>query len=158
MRIANGLLGLLAGIWLAGAPHAQAATATGGDTIAIQDLTLTVPTGWTLKQDAKDEGTIILGFAKGTQSITIFVKQATDIDMKAMFATNGATVVRDVRTVPYNGHTWNVLETSKRLGSRTNYVASFLGQHEGHSYYGYSRGDASPAALQAVEAFLGELR
>jgi hypothetical protein len=136
---------------------ALAATALGGDTIQLQDMVLTVPDGWALRQDAKDAGTIILGFENAAKYVTVYVKQQTGLDMRTLFV-NGSTVVRDIRQVPRNRFNWKVLETSKANGTATAYVASFLSEHEGHSYYGYARGATSQEALDAVTLFLTELR
>lgn len=138
--------------------YAVATEATSGDVIAVQDLHLTVPDGWRLRQDARDDGRIILGFEKGTEYVTIFVSQ-DQVDMHAMFA-NGSTIVRDVRTVPRQGLNWQMLETSKTYSSptKTAYVASFAAEHQGYSYYGYSRGTSSTNALDDATQFLQNLR
>lgn len=142
---------------LLAAEAALAAEAQAGDNIAIQDMVLTVPEGWSLKQDAKDDGTIILGFANGAEYLTIYVKQATGLDMRQVFV-NGSTVVRDVRNMPRNRFTWKVLETSKATASRTNYVASFLTELNGFSYYGFSRSADGTRSMDNVSTFLTELR
>ena len=54
---------------------AWAASAQAGDDIGVQDMVLTVPDGWKLHQDARDEGTIILGFSSGDEYLTLFVRQ-----------------------------------------------------------------------------------
>lgn len=136
---------------------AHAVTANAGDTIQIQEMMLTVPDGWSLRQDAKDQGTIILGFENGAKYLTIYVRQATGLDMRTIFV-NGSTIVRDVRAVPRDRYTWNVLETTKAVTERTNYVASFLTEHNGYSYYGYARGASSADALESVTTFLNSLR
>lgn len=142
--------------WLAG-QTAPAAPAAGGDNIAVQDMVLTVPEGWSLKQDAKDDGTIILGFAKGSEYLTLYVKRATSLDMRQIFV-NGSTVVRDVRNLPRNRFTWKVLETSKTAANRTNHVASFLTELNGYSYYGFSRSADGTRSMENVSTFLTELR
>lgn len=127
-----------------------------GDVIGVQDMNLTIPDGWSLRQDAKDEGTIILGFEKGTSYLTLFVKQQP-IDMRTVFV-NGSQIVRDIRSQPRNSFDWKVLETSKTSSRATQYVASFLTTHNGNSYYGYSRGASSQAAMDNVNLFLQNLR
>ena len=151
--LAGVLLSLAAG--MGGA--ATARTAEGGDVIQLQDMQLTVPDGWSLRQDAKDDGSIILGFEKGAEYLTIYVKGQTGLDMRSIFV-NGSTVVRDVRTLPRNSYNWKVLETSKSTSGRTAYVASFLVEHNGASYYGYARAANSTAAMDVANAFLAELR
>lgn len=136
---------------------AEARTAVQGDTIRLQEMVLTVPEGWSLRQDAKDDGMIILGFEKGAEYVTLFVKQETGLDMRALFV-NGSRIVRDVRDVSRNEHAWKVIETSKQTSGRTTYVAAFLTEKNGHSYYGYGRGNSSATALEAVTSFLQELR
>jgi len=139
------------------AEAALAAEVQAGDNIAIQDMVLTVPEGWSLKQDAKDGGTIILGFANGAEYLNIYVKQTTGLDMRQVFV-NGSTVLRDVRNLPRNRFTWKVLETSKAAASRTNYVASFLTELNGYSYYGFSRSADGTRSMDNVSTFLTELR
>jgi hypothetical protein len=139
-------------------PSAMAREASAGDVIGIQDMNLTVPDGWSLRQDAKDEGTIILGFEKGTEYLTIFVKQQV-IDMRSVFV-NGSQIVRDIRSMPRNSFDWKVLETTKSLSNplRTSYVASFLAEHNGYSYYGYSKAASNQVAMDNVNSFLQNLR
>lgn len=159
MRSLAGLLlacGLAVGVGGAEG-RALARSAAAGDVIQVQDMQLTVPAGWSLRQDAKDDGTIILGFERGAEYLTLYVKGVTGLDMRAIF-NNGSTVVRDVRQMPRNSYNWKVLETSKSTTGRTAYVASFLTEHNGASYYGYARGASSQAAIDAATAFLTELR
>lgn len=137
--------------------RAFGADAKAGDTIQVQDMVLTLPDGWSLRQDAKDEGTIILGFENGTKYLTLYVKHQTGLDMHQIFV-NGSRIVRDVYAVPRNRYNWNVLETSKAVTERTNFIASFLTEVNGYSYYGYGRGASSADALETVTSFLNSLR
>lgn len=138
-------------------PSAFSASATGGDTIQIQDMTLTIPPDWTLTQDAKDDGTILLGFANGPRYITLYVKHLTGINMRQMFV-NGSQVVRDIRPESYNQRPWNILETSRAVSGSTTYVAAFLTELNGYSYYGYSRGSSSADAIGITSTFLTALK
>jgi hypothetical protein len=158
MKALLSVFGVLLSFSLVQAPEAMAREAVAGDQIQVQDMTLTVPDGWRLRQDARDEGTIILGFEKGSEYVTLFVSQNA-VDMRAMFV-NGSTVVRDIRSAPRNTFDWRVLETSKTLSnpSRTTYVASFLATLNGNSYYGYGRGASSQTAMDNVNHFLNNLR
>jgi hypothetical protein len=152
---AKGMSALAFTLLLGGTAHA--ANATAGDTIQVQDMTLTVPDGWSLRQDAKDDGTIILGFENGAKYLTLYVKHQTGLDMHQIFV-NGSQIVHDVHAVPRNRYTWNVLETSKSLTERTNFIASFLTEVDGYSYYGYTRGTSSVDAMASVTSFLNSLR
>lgn len=158
MKALFSVFGALLSLGLVAAPEAMAREAVAGDQIQIQDMTLTVPDGWRLRQDAKDEGTVILGFEKGSEYVTLFVSQRS-VDMRAMFV-NGSTVVRDIRSAPRNSFEWRVLETSKTLANpaRTTYVASFLTTLNGNSYYGYGRAASSQNAIDCVNQFLNNLR
>ncbi len=159
MKAFCGFFAFAAALAAAAAGPAAARTATAGETIAVQDMQLTVPDGWRLSQDAKDQGTIVLGFKNGTEDLTLYVKGQTGMDMRSVFV-NGSEVVSDVRNVARNRFTWKVLETRKSFTPRnTTYsIASFMTELNGATYYGYSRAGTQAKALENVTAFLGELR
>ena len=147
-------------VWLLAtvAPNVLATEVSGGDTVRIQDLTLTVPQGWQLKQNAKDEGTIILGFANGAEYFTMYVKQTTGLDMKRIF-NNGTQIVRDTYNLDRNQYHWKLLDTSKPsfTDDAPKFVTSFLGEHQGFSYYGYTRVASQSRSAAIVSEFLGNL-
>ena len=125
--------------------------------IQIQDMELAVPPGWTLEQDAEDQGTIILGFANGDDYLTFFVKREFDLDMHAMFA-NSANIIRDVFDYPRTSFNWKAMQTSKASRRSTAYVASFKTDYDGFTYYGYSRSANSSRSMEIINSFLSSIR
>ena len=125
--------------------------------VPIQEMVLTTPDGWSLSQDSRTNDTLLVTFTKGDQFLNFYVKQATALDMKAIFA-NGADIKTDTHTEQHGPVNWRVLQTYKstRVRGRTTayYVTSFLGEYNGHSYYGYSRALDSDTAHDAVMSFL----
>jgi hypothetical protein len=60
-----------------------AAFAVNAAPIAVQDMSLNVPAGWRLAQDARDNGTLILGFDNEDRYLSLYVRQNSLDDMKA---------------------------------------------------------------------------
>ena len=160
MRRILGIFGIVC-VWLSLPASSLAVGGTDEEfaTIRIQDMTLTVPAGWSLQQNAKDEGTIILGFAKDQEYLTIYVKQQTGLDMKRIF-NNGTTVVRDIYQIDRNTYRWKGLDTAKQSLNveASMYVTSFMTEHQGFSYYGYARTGSQARSGAIVNEFLTALR
>jgi hypothetical protein len=127
------------------------------DIIQIQDMELAVPEGWTLQQDAEDQGTIILGFANQDEYLTFYVRQNAEIDMHEMFV-NGSSIVRDVFEYPRTGYNWKAMQTEKSSAKSTAYVSAFKTEHDGFTYFGYSRAGSAERSLEVVNTFLSNIR
>lgn len=125
--------------------------------IQIQDMQLALPGGWTLQQDAEDQGTIILGFASGDEYLTFYVRAEADLDMHATFA-NGSRIERDVFDYPRSSFAWKVMQTSKPSRSATNYMSAFKTDFLGFTYYGYSRAMTAERSLEIINSFLTNIR
>lgn len=125
--------------------------------IVIQDLTLQIPEGWSLTQDALDNDTMILGFGKGSDYLHFYVKKAQTIDMKKVFV-NGSTIVQDVHNEMIGSLGWNVLETTKTTETKKFFVAAFSKDINGNAYYGFARSGSQEAALANLKIFLSNVR
>ena len=154
MRIlaAVALMGLLL------ATNGMARDAAPGDQIQIEDVVLTVPDGWYLKQDAKDVQTVILGFRNGEQSFALYARPGSTLDMHDMFV-NGSRIVEDVTRVPLRGFEWDVLKTEKSAEDKsTQHVAAFKGVVNGNVVYGFAKADSRSSADTALMDFLDGMR
>jgi len=136
-----------------------ARTVNAGEEIQLQDMTLVVPDGWHLSQDAKDASTIILGFKNGSEYITVYVKQGIGMNMRSVFV-NGSTVIRDVFDYPRSGYNWRAMQTSKSAPSALapTFVSAFMTEHAGFTYYGYSRASDASRSFDIVNTFLTHIR
>lgn len=153
-------------------PAAQPGGASGGNAgaasgLAIKELRLSLPQGWKMDQDALAGDTLLFGFANGSEYLTLYAKAKTGIEMKSIFV-NGSTVVSDLRTEAKGRLQWKRLETSKAAPTTVTgvgtgsikgmqYLSSFMAEHNGVTYYGYSRSADSAKAKANVEAFLSNL-
>ncbi len=136
---------------------ARAIQASGGDVLQVQDLVLTVPEDWKLHQDAKDNGKIILGFSKGNVYTTIYLAEATGLDMNAIFV-NDSEIEQAMREESFNAYSWKRLDTSKELSSTKYYISSFLLENEGYSYYGYTKATSLTESQTNAALFLDALK
>jgi hypothetical protein len=131
--------------------------------IVVQDMRLTMPAGWKIKQDAIDDGRIVLVIRNGTRALSLYVaKQA--IDMRGTFAANGAQVSKPERAENIAGRSWQRLDAVKNLStgakgfSGGKNVAAFKTELNGATYYGYGTGASAAEAETAVTEVLGALR
>ena len=132
-------------------------------TVAIQEMHLTVPSGWSIKQDAADEQKLVVVLRNKTKALSIYVAKQT-VDMKSMFAASGSQITRAERQENIGGRTWlrqdsaKTLKTGARGFSGTKNVAAFKLELNGNTYFGYGTGDSSLEAEAAVSEILGALR
>ncbi len=135
-----------------------------GDTIKVQDMRLVIPNGWAIKQDAVNDDRIILLLSNGSQSVSLYVSPKAIPDMRAMFVTSGAQVVKEERGESIGYHQWQrldsrkILQTSARDLSKTTHVGAFRLEYNGYTYYGYGSAQSQEAAAKAAETILVALK
>ena len=149
--------------------NGQAGTESGGsNTTVVGDgirkvngLTVTAPQGWAIKQEAVNDGIVIVGFGSGEKYFTIYSKKGSAGDIKSIFV-NDSKVLAGPTTATIGAFQWNIVETTKESsgqgGNGTSYVAAFMLENNGYSFYGFSRGKSSEEAKNAVETFLKEIK
>ena len=123
--------------------------------IQFEKVRFDPPTGWKVHQHAKDQNLVIMSLTNGTDQAHMYARGETQIDMKKIFA-NGSETIRDYTDYSANGITWRTLITKKtnRDINKTTFVASFLTERDGKSYYGYSRGTTESAAITNATALM----
>jgi hypothetical protein len=121
--------------------------------LVVQSITFSVPSGWTLKQDALSDQTILMGFKKGTEAFTLYVKKGPAIDLKKMFV-NQSQVVSQIATETHGAFSWNVIQTERKLASAHYYVYGFTTKIGDANYTGYGRSDSQANAQQVATGFL----
>jgi hypothetical protein len=130
--------------------------------VRISELTLTLPAGWSVAQQAVNEGIGIVGLANAEKYVTIYAKPGIGLSMNSLFV-NGAQVRGAERTQRVGAYDWRLIDTTKTVPNRvpmagTYYVTGFLLEKNGQSYYGYSRATSAAAAAAQVEEILNSLQ
>jgi len=130
-------------------------------TILLPGMQLSPPRGWRLHQDAIADGTLLLGFSKGDDYVTLYVRHQTGLLFKKIFQ-NDVEVEDYLPEDRHGDFTWQNLVTSKAsensVGRQTLFMNSFMRQSGGFTYYGYSRSDSKAGAMEATASFLDGMR
>ena len=129
---------------------------------AVQGMTLDVPAGWKLSQQAIENNTIMLAFTVGDDIVNLYVKPEQNFKLEE-FAVNDAELI-DRATQNVNHHDWQVLNTLRVLSLKNDagktvntisyHVSSFATKERGYAYYGYSRSESADAAKTNLETIL----
>lgn len=126
----------------------------------VEELTLELPEGWRLQQDAKDGDTFVLGFEAGDGYLTLLVAPG-QVDGDRVFI-NGSKVTREARVDAMGAFAWRVLETEHKMltaeGFEMRYVSAFSAERNGRSYYGYVTAKSADAARVLSQNFLKSTR
>jgi len=131
--------------------------------LAVQDMRLAVPAGWKVRQDAVDEGRIVLVLRNGTRALSLYVGRLS-VDLRTTFASTGSQVTKAERAESIGGRSWQRLDAGKNLNtgakgfSGQKNVAAFKTDLNGTTYYGYGTGTTAAEAEAAVTEILGALR
>ena len=116
------------------------------NTFKLGNLVVTMPSGWTLHQEAVVGGTSFLGFAKGGDYVRLYTSSQQK-SLSQIFGSTGPTnQVGDFE--------WEFVKTS---GSKYS-VAGFGGDQDGSFYYGFGKSTNSSTAEQALTSFLESLK
>jgi len=152
------LLCALASVAVSAQPASSNETgfSSGQERLPIEQMTLNVPDGWKKNQEALNDGTIIMGFSKGDDYVTLYVKKQIGLDFNGIFL-NGNKVTHGAMAETHGGMDWKVVQTSMQNAndsSVTTYVKAFLTEFNGRSYYGYARSTSSDSSTADADAFL----
>lgn len=127
-----------------------------GDQIQVQDVKLIIPNGWTLHQNARDQGNIILGFKNNENYLRLYVAPRTEVAREELFLNHGAQLLyRDSSDKFSLG--WERIHTSHVLQNRESFTSGFLLELNGYTYYGYSTSQSLSQADANVSSFLSQM-
>lgn len=133
----------------------------GAADVSLDQIVVAVPDGWTMNQQARSNDTVFATFAREGQTVNLYAKAATKLDMASIFA-NGAEITKPEAAETHGGLTWNLMQTTKtsrlRAGTKTFHVTAFLTELNGRSYYGYARAESADASREAASAFLDAMK
>jgi hypothetical protein len=120
-----------------------------GANVVVQDLAFTIPSGWTLHQDAVDNGSVILGFARGADYFRIYLKKSA-----GAFSLGSVVAGGTARSEKIGARDW------QRLDAQTGQVAvaAFSLELQGHVYWGFGRAASAATAAEAVTSFLTSVK
>lgn len=131
-----------------------------GQAVAVQNIRLELPAGWSVHQDALVDNRLVFGFAKGTDFVNLYIQPSENLNFDSIFV-NGSEVVRDWRLEPRSIFTWRILETKKQIPvkgrAETSYVSAFATEYLGHLYYGYARSSSADSAREIMTAFMDNM-
>lgn len=127
---------------------------------SVEDLKIELPPGWVLHQDAIDNGKIVLGFAKGDESVNIFVTEGSWQSAGDYF-TSEAVKANSGWSEKRNGLSWDMSVARRDLpeaaGGGSVHVAAFSTVMNGKHYFGFARGGSEGKAKDNAFAFLDRL-
>jgi len=146
------LIGWAALCWLAVSAPSRA------ENVALQDIILEVPQGWTVHQEAADNGTLLIGFANGRDYARFYVKRSGDLDFKGLFGP-GVQIVK-AETLEAGPFDWDTIEATRPATGdvKAAHTFAFRADFRGHVYYGYSAGSSVAAARATAERFLSGIK
>ncbi len=133
--------------------NAEGTLEVNGTSILLQDMKLTIPEGWTLHQDADQDGILILAFAHDEKYFRIYVKKGDLPEMRATFA-NGSKIIKDERVEHIGSLDWRRIDTAMDGVS----ISAFAATYKGHVYYGLGRASSQQPAENTVREFLALLK
>lgn len=126
---------------------------------SVEAFDIQLPQGWTLHQDFKDNGKLVLGFAKGDDYVRLFVSE-TPVQLRDLL-TQDANIIDDKIVESRSGLEWRMISTRRVLpesvGGGTNYALSFTASFEGKQYYGTATALTEARAKDNALAFLDRL-
>lgn len=133
-------------------------TQPGGDKTRLNELTVSVPAGFTLVQQAQADGVTMVSFAKGDDFAAIYSRSGGGMTTQSLFV-NGAKVTAPESPKHVGNYDWAMIETTKtvRLGlphAGTYFVAGFMMIKNAVTYYGYGKASSAENARSAAQAIL----
>ncbi len=123
--------------------------------VALDVITLTVPDGFTLVQEAQDEGTKFVVLQKNNDVIALYARSG-DVDAVKMLA-SGSTVTGNT-TKDYGPFSWKMFDAKFNANGKSANVKGFSAKHGNVTFYGYSRASSVDAAQSNVVPVLDSMR
>ncbi len=125
----------------------------------LEALSLALPTGWTLAQDARSNQTLLLGLVNGTSTLNFRVKQAGSFNLRSQVVAN-AVITSNLYAEQVGMFSWDLLAYRyKAAGAPVSvYVKAFTMEYRGYRYYGWAAAESAPDAAAMAREFLLALR
>ncbi len=125
----------------------------------LEALSLALPTGWTLAQDARSNQTTILSLVRGTSALNFRIVPSGAFDLKAQ-VDKKAVITSDMKGESAGIFKWDVLEYRYQApgAAAAAYVKAFTMEYRGSRYYGWAKADSAPEAASFAREFLLALR
>ena len=139
-------------------PSSQTSAQAGNGKTKLNDLSVGLPAGFTLVQQAQADGVTLVGFGKGADFAAVYSKAGSGMTTQSLFV-NGSQVTTPEATKKVGNYDWKMIETTKTVErglphAGTYYVAGFLMEKGGVTYYGYGKSTSADAARAAAQAVL----
>ncbi len=123
--------------------------------LALDVITLTVPSGFTVVQEAEDAGTKFVLLQKNDDVIAIYAQKG-EVDVVKVIAS--ASTVTANTSEEHGPFRWKMFDAKYSNKGRRAYVKGFSTQHGNTTFYGYSRASSTDAAGQNVLPVLDSMR
>jgi hypothetical protein len=136
----------------------QASAIAIAGTVTLSGVKVEVPAGFRVQQQTQSDGTLIAGFAKGDDYVTLYSSADTALDMADIFG-HDAEILEDISIEEHGGVSWQTMETLRTpdVGGK-NFVKAFMTELKGQVYYGSSRASSRRAAQKNADAFLASMK
>ncbi len=127
------------------------------DVVALGQIRLELPAGWTLAQTADNAGTRIIVLQKGLEFVTFYKQAVTGLSL-SQFASSEAATVQAEASSDINDLTWKRMAFSMnpRSGASKVFTSSFLMEFRGTTYWGASHAPSLAGANSNAELFLSK--
>lgn len=122
-------------------------------TIQLQEMRVSIPTGWNVTQEARDQETLFVSLEKGSSLISLYARPESLGEMQNWLSAENE-VLSDAlpNCLPKTDFKWNFLRALKRAKNpteKTYYVTAFKTELSGVTYFGYHRSEMDDGGDEA---------
>lgn len=127
---------------------------------SVEAFDIQLPPGWSVHQDFKDNGKLVVGFAKGDDYVRLIVSADGEVSLRDLL-TADAKIIDDKIVESRAGLEWQWIASQRVLpesvGGGTVHVISFSSHFDGRQYYGVATALTETRAKDNALGFLDRL-